>query len=96
MFNIARGADVPLRIHLAVENGIYARILVDVDYTSTIPNRILVKRKNINFFVEIEYKNLPMFCTNYVMIGHNFEEYRERNGIVPTRTEGFSQVKVQE
>lgn len=33
--------------------------------------KVLVERKGFAFFVEIGYKNLPEFCSNCNMIGHN-------------------------
>lgn len=60
LFNIARGTGVPLRIQLkplVIENGVYARVMVDIDLSCSLLNRILVKRNKTNFFVGIECKN---------------------------------------
>lgn len=65
---------VPLRINLYPE--IFARILVEVDLTKPLTGRILVTMKEqktnneIEFFVEIDFENLPKLCGQCSVIGH--------------------------
>lgn len=76
LYNIARGCGLPLKIDrkiLDVENGLDARILVDVDMAAMLPEKILVKRKNFNFFIGVIYENFPRYCPNCSVIGHDVE-----------------------
>jgi hypothetical protein len=36
-----------------------------------------VERKGYTFFVELEYENLPEFCSNCNFIGHNIENFKK-------------------
>lgn len=65
---------------LAIENGLYARILTDIDLSRALPGRILVKRQQLNFFVRLEYEKLPGICANCGAIGHVVESCRKRGG----------------
>jgi len=53
--------------------GQYARILVDMDVSQPLRNKVLVERKGYAFFVEVTYENLPDFCTHCKKIGHYVE-----------------------
>lgn len=58
---ISRGFGLPLKIYgrtLAKDNGMYARVLIVVDLTTELPERILVKRKQLNFIVSLDYEKL--------------------------------------
>ncbi|GAU43510.1 hypothetical protein TSUD_399030 [Trifolium subterraneum] len=48
----------------------FARVLVDLDLSQTLSYRVLVERKGFAFYVEMEYENLPPFCTHCNMVGH--------------------------
>ncbi|XP_045821982.1 uncharacterized protein LOC123914862 [Trifolium pratense] len=50
--------------------GQFARVLIDTDLTQTLRDKVLVERKGFAFLVNIEYENLPNFCTNCKVIGH--------------------------
>jgi len=50
--------------------GQYVRILVDMDVSQPLRNKILVERKGFTFFVELSYENLPDYCTHCNRIGH--------------------------
>lgn len=41
----------------------YVRVLVDMNISSKISYKILVKGEGFIFFTDIEYENLPHFCT---------------------------------
>lgn len=44
-----------------------------------LPERIVVKRTGLNFFVRIEYEDMPKFCTSCLVIGHNQYSCRNSN-----------------
>lgn len=59
LYNITRGTGLPLKVNkktLELENDMFAIVLVDVDISKHLPEKILVKRKNLNFFVGIIYE----------------------------------------
>lgn len=83
LFAIARGTGTPPKIDektLTIENGIFARILVDVDLVGSLPERILVKRRLMNFLVDITYEKLSLFCSKCWAIGHDYEQCHRGNG----------------
>jgi hypothetical protein len=51
--------------------GQFVRVLVDMDLSQTLRDKVLVERIGFAFFVDIDYENLPHFCTNCKMIGHH-------------------------
>jgi hypothetical protein len=53
--------------------GQYARVLVDMDLSQTLRDKVLVERKGFAFFVDLDYENLPDFCTHCKMVGHYVE-----------------------
>jgi hypothetical protein len=53
--------------------GQYARVLVDLDLSQALRHSVLVERKGFAFFVDLDYENLPDFCTHCNMIGHYVE-----------------------
>ncbi|WJX25343.1 hypothetical protein P8452_14395 [Trifolium repens] len=53
--------------------GQYARVLVDMDLSQTLRSKVLVERKGFAFFVDLDYENLPDFCTHCKMVGHYVE-----------------------
>lgn len=83
LYSIARGIGLPLKIDaktLSIENAIFARILVDIDLAKALPERILVKRKDLNFFVNIAFEKLPEMCNRCGNVGHGFKDCRRYNG----------------
>ncbi|XP_045831167.1 uncharacterized protein LOC123922495 [Trifolium pratense] len=52
--------------------GHFARVLIDIDLSTKIRNRIWVEREGYAFLVNVEYENLPLFCTHFQCIGHSF------------------------
>lgn len=70
---------MPLKIDdkmLSLEYGIFARILVDLNLSKFLPERLLVKRKGFSFLVHFTYENLPQICANCGNIGHSGMESR--------------------
>lgn len=79
LYDIAKGIGTPLRIDkktLDKELGLYARILVDVDFAKEIPEQILIQRKDFEFFVYIEYERCPSFCKQCGVVGHELSQCR--------------------
>lgn len=83
VLNIVGGIGLPLKIDplsLNLYCGMYARVLVDVDLTQPLPERILVKmidienRLDISFFVPVFYELLPKFCINCVAFTHSTDD----------------------
>jgi hypothetical protein len=50
--------------------GQYVRVLVNMDVTQSLRYKVLVERKGYVFFVDLDYENIPDFCTNCKKIGH--------------------------
>ena len=58
--------------------GHYARVLVDVDFTKTFPENLLVERVGKSFFIDVVYENLSLFYTICSNIGHTSHDCRKR------------------
>ena len=74
---IARGVGTPLQLDRVTkerEFGYFARILVDVDIASDLPNTLMVERESHCFPVEVMYENL---CSNCGVVGHNSDCCRQ-------------------
>lgn len=39
----------------------------------------MLEWKSFDFFVELDYENLPAFCTRYMMVGHDIESCYKMN-----------------
>jgi hypothetical protein len=59
--------------------GLFARLLVDMDITQQVRYKVLVERNDYSFFVDLEYENLPEFCSHCFKIGHHVDECRFLN-----------------
>jgi hypothetical protein len=57
--------------------GQFVRVLVDMDLTQTIRYKVLVERQGFAFFVDLDYENLPDFCTNCKFIGHHLRNCKK-------------------
>jgi hypothetical protein len=60
--------------------GQYARVLVDLDLSQTLRSKVLVERIGFAFFVELDYENLPPFCSHCNMVGHFIETCKKFHG----------------
>lgn len=79
LLKVVRGAGFPLRndpFILSKYNGLYAWVQIEVDYASTLPDKFLVKRSSLNFFVRLEYEDLPLFYSSCSIIGHKLSSCR--------------------
>ncbi|XP_058775347.1 uncharacterized protein LOC131649612 [Vicia villosa] len=52
--------------------GHFARVLVDIDLSAKIRHKLWVEREDFAFLVNVEYENLPLFCSHCHNIGHSF------------------------
>lgn len=69
-------------------------ILVDMDGTSDIRYKILVKRQVFAFFIDVEYENLPTLCSHCKKLGHSAETCRiAQVDVVLTKDKDNAQVK---
>ncbi|XP_050222820.1 uncharacterized protein LOC126672913 [Mercurialis annua] len=60
----------------ATEFGHYVRVLIDIDLCSTLLDNLLIETVGKNFFIEVIYENLPLFCTSCSNIGHHPRDCR--------------------
>lgn len=74
--------------------GHYVRVLVDLDLYNELRYKILVEIKGYAFFVEIEYENLPNFCSVCCCIGHNLDKCRKNKVGVDQDTVSLKTKKV--
>lgn len=51
--------------------GHFARILIEIDLTKELRDRIMVEREDFAFYVDLEYERLPQFCSHCHSIGHS-------------------------
>lgn len=79
LLNIAMGVDLLIKVDPLTPSlcqGMYARVLVEVDHTKSMPKRIFVTKKGpttsvaAEFFADIEAEKLPRFCEHCLVIGH--------------------------
>lgn len=50
--------------------GQFVRVLIDINWVQPLRQKVLVERQGFTFFVEIDYENVPSFCSHCRMIGH--------------------------
>lgn len=65
---------LPLKIDkktMDVENGIFTRVIVNVDLINALLGRVLVKREGLNFFVNSQYEKIISFCGKHLNICHS-------------------------
>lgn len=102
LFAIASGVGTPICTDSITSKpriervfGHYARVLVDLSLAQDLVHRILVERKGFAFFVDIEYENLPDFCTHCQSTGHHIEickRMRDFTKGVPQNKQGKAKV----
>lgn len=76
VFTIASNLGIPICIDSTSNKplfdrafGHYVRVLVDIDLTKELKHRILVERVGFEFFIEIEYERIPLYCGYCKCIG---------------------------
>lgn len=74
LFEIAMGVGTPLQVDPRTKNrsvGLYARLLIDVDFSKPLLSTLRVSRANGDaVVVNIEYETKPDFCDRCGSIGH--------------------------
>ncbi|XP_061999085.1 uncharacterized protein LOC133716387 [Rosa rugosa] len=74
LFEIAAGIGTPLKLDPRTKNrtvGLYARILVDVDFSKTPPDKLRITRANGEVVVVgVELESVPHVCSRCGIIGH--------------------------
>jgi len=79
IFSIIRGRDTTLSLddHAMRKNrGMFARVLMDIDLLSPLPDYLLVERPDFAFVAGVEYEWLPPFFFHCKMIGHELAKCR--------------------
>jgi len=74
LFEIARALGTPLALDEATSKrtfGHYARVLIEVNLTLELRERILVETKDFDFYVDVEFEKLPPFCNSCQIVGHS-------------------------
>lgn len=76
MFGIARGLGLSLDVDkrtLIKDFGLYARVLVDVDFTRM---KFLTREETKDFLFILYMKIVPSYCNHCGVIGHNIVDCR--------------------
>ncbi|XP_068497675.1 uncharacterized protein [Phaseolus vulgaris] len=79
IFSIIKGLGTPLSLDeniMRKKKGMFARVLVDINMLSPLPDHLLVERSDYTFVVGVEYEWLPPFCSHCKMIGHELAQCR--------------------
>jgi len=66
--------------------GHYARVLVEIDLSQPLRYKILVERKGFAFYVDLDYENVPDYCTYCRSIGHYVDYCKKWKPKVGVRT----------
>jgi len=79
IFSIIKGFGTPLSLDeniMRKNKGMFARVLVDIDMRSPLPEHLLVEHPDYTFVVGVKYEWLPPFCSQYKMIGRDLAQCR--------------------
>jgi len=58
--------------------GLFARVLIDIDLEKERLYRTLVERKGFAMFVDLDYEQIPDYCTSCRIIGHQLSNCRKQ------------------
>ncbi|GAU30141.1 hypothetical protein TSUD_360340 [Trifolium subterraneum] len=91
LFEIAGALGIPLALDEATMKrsfGHFSRVLIEVDLNSDLHEIILVERNAFDFYVDIEYDKLPLFCKSCQIIGHFVKncKYQTPNALASSTT----------
>jgi len=56
--------------------GLFARVLMDIDLLSPLPDQLLVECSDFAFVADVEYEWIPSFCSHFKMIRHEVAQCR--------------------
>ncbi|XP_026458459.1 uncharacterized protein LOC113358966 [Papaver somniferum] len=79
LMSMGREIGRPIRVDpttLKQEIGYYASILVEIDLSNEIPNKLVVESKYCKFEQDIRTSKLPKFCSKCKIVGHLVTECR--------------------
>ncbi|XP_026410352.1 uncharacterized protein LOC113305546 [Papaver somniferum] len=92
LFKICKEIGNPVKIDAATTKcdvGYYANVLVEVDFSLPIPNKVWIGTKYGGFFQEVSIPDFPKYCSTCKMVGHFIRECRvEKNKVNPTTSAG--------
>lgn len=97
LFKICEEIGTPNKIDEATAKcdvGYYANVLVEVDFASSVPNKVWIGTKYGGFFQEISIPDCPKYCSCCKMVGHFITECRvekaKRNETTPQQPKSSS------
>lgn len=79
LMNIARGTGMSLKVDASTQRvGYCARVYVNVDCFTDLPEKILVQRKkaSFDFFANLYYEFVPHFCHSCRTLGYKMKVCR--------------------
>ena len=79
LWDIASCVGFPIKMDgttLNGEYGFYARILVEVDMATNLPDQVTLMAHGKKILVKIEYERLPPFCKFCRVVGHHVGDCR--------------------
>ncbi|XP_026436644.1 uncharacterized protein LOC113334653 [Papaver somniferum] len=111
LFTISSAIGTPVKVDeviLNYENGLYARVLVEIDLEKKIPHKLWIKTKYRGFMQSVLLTKLPKFCPNCQIIGHTQPECiakknsnqeateNQKAGRMPTSNFNVTPIKIME
>ncbi|XP_026378656.1 uncharacterized protein LOC113273103 [Papaver somniferum] len=75
-------------VTLNCENGLYARVLMEIDFANKIPHKLWIKTKYGGFMQSVLLTILPKFCPHCKIIGHTQPECRVMRNLAQEAEEG--------
>ncbi|XP_026410465.1 uncharacterized protein LOC113305662 [Papaver somniferum] len=73
LLTIGRALEEPIKIDdatLNYETGYYARMLINIDFSKKVPNKLWIKTKHGGFMQSVLLINPPKFCQHCKFVGH--------------------------
>ncbi|GAU50241.1 hypothetical protein TSUD_194760 [Trifolium subterraneum] len=99
LFEIVGALGSPLALDEATKKinfGHFARILIDVDLSSNLHERILVERNVFDFYVDVEYENIPPFCNSCQIIGNSVNNCKYQTPTATTNSTTVNKPRVRQ
>ena len=78
MFKITWAQSTPLTLDEVKKRtfGHFVRVLLELDLASDLHERIVIERKNFDFYVDVEYEKLPLSCNSCQIFEHSIKNCR--------------------